>query len=168
MSRLELRPAPLTADAFAAYGDVIGTGDAPLAMNEARFDRYGDLAAIDTDGGRVQISIVRCRSATTLPYRIELLECHPRGSQAFIPLGSFRFVVAVAPAGVDPAPEDLRAFVTDGSQGVNYHRGTWHMPLIGLTTGQAFLVVDRADDDAGDNLRSTELNTAVVLEAFES
>ena len=60
-----------------------------------------------------------------------------------MPLASFPFVVVVAPPQTRVHAKDLRAFVTDGRQGVNYRRGTWHMPLIALEVGQEFLVIDR-------------------------
>ena len=61
-----------------------------------------------------------------------------------MPLSPFRFVVVVAPAGEIVEVDELQAFVTNGSQGVNYHKGIWHMPLIAFEAGQNFLIVDRA------------------------
>jgi ureidoglycolate lyase len=43
-------------------------------------------------------------------------------------------------------PSSVRAFVTNGRQGVNYHRGTWHHPLIAVGDFSEFLVVDRAGE----------------------
>ena len=145
---ITLEPQLLTSARFAPYGDVIeASADRVAAMNTGRFERFDDLGDVKTDrDGRVAISIARCRVATALPYRFDLVERHPNGSQAFVPLGAFRFVVVVAPPEETVAAEDLRAFVTNGRQGINYHRGTWHMPLIGLEAGQEFLVVDRAGD----------------------
>ena len=162
MALLRLKPLPLTAERFAPYGDVIAAPAAHGAsMNAARFDRYTNLARVDadTDAG---ISIVRSRTPTELPHRFDLVERHPLGSQAFIPLGGFPFIVVVGPPGESIDPADLRAFVTNGSQGVNYHRGTWHMPLIALADGQQFLVVDRASGDG--NCEERHFEQAIVLE----
>ena len=79
-----------------------------------------------------------------------------------MPLTAFSFVVVVAPPGESVDPADLQAFVSNGSQGINYHRGTWHMPLIALATNQAFLVVDRAPMDG--NCETVVFDEAVVLE----
>jgi len=141
-----IEPVTLDAAQFAPYGEVIEAGAAPAAaMNDASFERYRDLANVDVadGGGRVALSIARCRTAATFPHRIEMVERHPHGSQAFIPLSPFAFVVVVALPGDTPEPAALRAFVTNGRQGVNYRKGVWHMPMIALEPGHEFLIVDR-------------------------
>jgi ureidoglycolate lyase len=162
---LSLRPEPLTSERFAPYGDVIeSVPDKVAAMNEARFQRFDDLCNIDiASGGRVAVSIARCRAPTLLPLRLDMVERHPLGSQAFVPLTPCRMVVVVAPPGESVAAEDLRAFVSNGRQGINYHRGTWHMPLIAFDAGQEFLIVDRGGDEP--NCEQHTLETAVMLEA---
>ena len=131
-------------------------------MNAARFDRFDNLAAAETDAdGHVAISIARCRVATSLPYRFDVVERHPNGSQAFVPLSTCNFVVVVAPPEESVDARDLRAFVTNGRQGVNYHRGTWHMPLIAFEAGQEFLVIDRAGETP--NCDEHSLDEAVTL-----
>jgi ureidoglycolate lyase len=163
-----LRPVPITAERFAPYGDVIHAAPATIqAMNDARFERFDDLAKVDvdqTDGGRVAISIARSKTPTTLPHRFDMVERHPLGSQAFIPLAPFSFVVVVAPAGESVDIDDLRAFVTNGSQGINYHKGVWHMPLIATEGEQAFLIVDRVP--AAYNCEQVVLSESVMLEVF--
>jgi len=138
----ELYVEPLRPDTFAPFGDVIEERAESEVMNDARFARFDELCAVDTDGA-VGVAIARCEQASRLPYEITLLERHPLGSQAFVPLDGQQFVVVVAPAGEAPTAESLRAFLSNGRQGVNYARGTWHMPLIGLASGQRFLVIDR-------------------------
>ncbi len=167
MSGITLRPVPITAERFAAYGDVIHAAPAAVqAMNDARFERFDDLAKVDVDqtgGGRVAISIARSKTPTTLPHRFDMVERHPLGSQAFIPLAPFSFVIVVAPVGEAVDVADLRAFVTNGSQGINYHKGVWHMPLIATAGGQAFLVIDRVPGE--NNCEQVVLGESVVLEA---
>ncbi len=151
---------PLTAARFAPFGQVIEVGGAADAMNSGRFDRFDDLCEIDTDG-QTAVGIVRCRTATRLPYRVDLVERHPLGSQAFLPLDGQQFVVAVAEPG---GPPDLvAAFITNGHQGVNYRRGAWHMPLIAFAPGQRFLVIDRCTDEP--NCDTHQLAAPVLLDA---
>ena len=159
---MQLQPKPLTAEAFAPFGDVIETTGARSDMNEGSFKRFDGLAAVDMTGGK--ISIVRCRSAAQLPYQFNQVERHPLGSQAFIPRTPFSFLVVVAAAGDLIGPEQLAAFVTDGRQGVNYHRGTWHMPLIALAEGQEFLVVDRGEEGNCDRHRFSAPITLLAAE----
>ncbi len=162
MSEFSIRAVPITPERFAPYGDVIhASAESKAAMNEARFERFSRLTDVDADGQPASISIARCKIPTNLPYRFDLVERHPLGSQAFIPLSHFRFFVVVAPAAESVEPEDLHAFVTNGSQGVNYHKGVWHMPMIALESGQEFLIVDRGAD--GENCDEYYFSDLVTL-----
>ena len=149
----ELRPEPLTAEAFAPYGDVIESETAVAEeMNAEKFERFDDLAKVEAHEGRAAISIARCRTVTELPHQIDMVERHPHGSQAFVPLTPCKMIVVVAPAGSAVEASALRAFVSNGRQGINYHRGTWHMPLIAFDAGQEFLIIDRVGDSPNCDL----------------
>ena len=161
---------PLTAERFAPFGDVIEmTVEDKQAMNSSKFERYSDLAQIDVGpdtGGRPSVSIACCRTATKLPYRVDMLERHPLGSQAFIPLTRFPFVVVVAPAAEEVEADEIIAFVTNGRQGINYHQGVWHMPLISMQRGQEFLIIDRATgDEEGDNCDEHYLGDPILIDS---
>lgn len=134
---------PLTAEAFAPYGQVIERqGRASYAINEGSSQRFSDLAQLETDAeGRLALSIFRAEACPP-PYALYCLERHPRGSQAFMPLYGQAFLVVVAGTQVAPAPEDLRVFLANGEQGINFKRGAWHHPLLALSAGD-FLVADR-------------------------
>jgi ureidoglycolate lyase len=151
---------PLTAEAFRPFGDVIEarTGGPHFPINGGRAERFHDLASVDTSEGRGRpvISVVRSQ-ASSLPLELMLLERHLRGSQAFVPLSQAAFLVVVAPAGDAPAPEQVRCFLPAPGQGVNYARGTWHHPLIALSDGADFLVVDRAGPDGEIDCEETLL-----------
>ena len=139
-----LRPEPLTRAAFAAFGDVIEAGDAFDVINSGTTQQYHKLTDIDVsaDGGRTQVSLYRV-VPYELPLVIRLLERHPLSSQLFMPLNAAPFLVVVAPRGEHVDRTSVRAFVTNGAQGVNYRRGTWHHPVIALRDRSEFLVVDR-------------------------
>jgi len=135
----------LTAEAFAPFGDVIQTAGAHhFPINDGQVQRFHDLARVDAleAGGRPGISLFVAQPCA-LPLRLRLLERHPLASQAFIPLHREPYLVIVSPADTDPAAENIRAFVTDGRQGVNYRRGVWHHPLVALGGESTFAVIDR-------------------------
>jgi ureidoglycolate lyase len=131
-------------------------------MNDARFDRFDDLCKIDIVEGEVAVSIARSRTPSTLPYLIDIVERHPLGSQAFIPLSPCKMIIVVAPPGESVESTDLQAFETNGKQGVNYSRGTWHMPLLAFTAQQRYLIIDRGG--AGPNCDIHELGEPVMLQ----
>ena len=121
-----LKAEPLTRERFSLYGDVIETSrDTADAMNAARFQRFDNLCKVDLiNDAQVAVSIARCRTPTSLPLQLEMVERHPLGSQAFIPLSPCRMVVVVAPPAESVDTSALRAFVSNGRQGINYRRGT--------------------------------------------
>ena len=141
---LSLRPEPLTRSGFAAFGDVIEAGDAFDVINSGTTRQFTKLTAVDVtaEGGQTQISIYRV-VPYELPLAIAMLERHPLSSQLFMPLNGAPFLVVVAPSGERVERANVRAFVTNGAQGVNYRRGTWHHPVIALRSPSEFLVVDR-------------------------
>lgn len=143
MSDRTIRTEPLTAEAFAPFGDVLEVKGAPdRLINQDLCGRYHDRARLDfgTDG-RAGISLFDA-VPRALPYTLDMVERHPEGSQAFLPMTAAPFLVIVAPdaGGVPGTP---RAFLTVPGQGVNYHRGTWHGVLTPLSAPGLFAVVDR-------------------------
>ncbi len=163
MSTPDLIPVPLTREAFAAFGDVIETqGANSYPINEGTTERFHDLAKIDVSEaeGRPLVNIFR-GEARTFPYRVAMMERHPLASQAFIPLDRRPYLVVVAACDGSPDSDDLRAFLASGDQGVNYHRGIWHHPLISVDRRSDFLVIDRGGD--GDNLEEIDLTQACNL-----
>ena len=149
MQQINIQVAPLTADAFKAFGDVIEIeGAQHFPINQGTVERYNDLASVQIGGeeGRPLISIVTCNEWFTLPHKLPFLERHPLGSQAFIPMGNTPIVIAVAEAGESPHPEQIKAFISNGYQGINYHTNVWHMPMLFLEKDQRMVVVDRGGE----------------------
>lgn len=155
---------PLTAEAFAPYGDVIESTGAFDAMNQGYGKRYRDLAQMDltAEGGRAAISRVSCVFEEP-PVPLRLMERHPLSSQVFVPLDGQRYLVVVAPAGEPPKASDIRAFVATGKQGINYHRGTWHHPMIALDKACDFLEVHRAGPGANCDEVAVDVPVQFVL-----
>ncbi|MDD8023216.1 MAG: ureidoglycolate lyase [Paracoccaceae bacterium] len=142
---MDIKAEPLTATAFAPFGDVLDANGAPdKIINAGLCGRYHDRARLDfgpETEGRAGLSIFKAEPRT-LPYLCALLERHPEGSQAFIPMTADPFLVIVAPddGGKPGAP---RAFLTTGKQGINLHRGVWHGVLTPLAAPGLFAVIDR-------------------------
>jgi len=144
---------PLTAEAFSAFGDVIECGGDPsFFINAGKCGRFHDLANTDFGEGKAGISLAQ-GTPYDLPLALTMIERHPLGSQMFMPLNDAPFLVVVS-AGPDATP---RVFLTNGAQGVNYHKGTWHGVLTPLNAPQPFLIVDRIGD--GNNLEEHVFRT---------
>jgi len=144
-----IRPEPLAAATFASFGDVIEAAGAPdRIINQGLCGRWHDRARLDFGDGRAGLSLFVAQPRP-LPLRLEMVERHPEGSQAFIPMTAHPFLVVAAPD-AGGAPGRPRAFLTDGAQAVNLLRGTWHGVLTPLHAPGRFAVIDRIG--AGANL----------------
>lgn len=146
-----LHAKPLTQKAFSAYGDVIeiNDGNQHFTINQGYTTRHHALAQIETigDGAQGIISLFRS-TPLLLPIKITMMERHPMGSQAFIPLSEHPYLVVVAPKG-ELDLSKINVFFAQSHQGVNYHTGTWHHFCLALNEVSDFLVVDR--QGAGNN-----------------
>ncbi|MVO15998.1 ureidoglycolate lyase [Parasedimentitalea huanghaiensis] len=147
---------PLTAAAFAPYGDVLELKSQPdKLINQGLCGRHHDLAEMDFHGGRAGISLFDAQPRS-FPHTLDMVERHPDGSQAFIPMSQNSFLVIVAPD-QDGKPGTPLAFETAPGQSINLHRGTWHGVLTPLSAPGMFAVVDRIGD--GDNLEEYWFDT---------
>ena len=154
-----IKARPLTPDAFAPFGDVLDTQGVPdRLINAGLCGRYHDRARLDFGDGRAGISLFLAEPRA-LPYRLDLLELHPVGSQAFLPLHENPWLVIVAARGATPGP--IHAFRAAPGQGVNLHRGTWHGVLTPLHEPGLFAVVDRIGP--GANLVEHPLDQPVTV-----
>jgi ureidoglycolate lyase len=143
---VDLRPEPLTAAAFAPFGDVIeiAAGASPRVINEGTAERFEGLARLQGEPGVSFTLAVMRAQPRRLPMPLRLLERHRQASQAFVPWSGGAYLVVVAPAGDRPSATTIRCFRATGRQGVNYRPGTWHHPLLALDTVSEFLVADQA------------------------
>lgn len=149
MSRL-IMIEKLGSRAFAPFGEVLACDGAPdRVINQGLCARFHDRAQLDFgDEGRAGISLFLA-APRALPYRVAMVERHPSGSQAFIPMHQQAFLVIVAPDR-DGTPATPRAFVSNGAQGVNLRRNVWHGVLAPLAAPGRFAVIDRIGP--GENL----------------
>ena len=129
---------------FAVYGDLISTNDiVPIDINAGYAKRFDNLADLNTakDGGKAVVSIFSSLKRT-FPMTIDMMEKHPLGSQAFIPMKETTFLCFVAPPGDFPDIDKFQSFIIPPKTGINYKPGIWHFPLIS-TEDTNFLVIDR-------------------------
>lgn len=159
-----IKAMPLTKAAFAPFGDVIEMDGAQhFAINSGNCERYHDLAKLDVRGENArQIVSIFDANPYPLPLKLSMVERHPLGSQAFVPLNDSPFLVVVAPDG-EVGPGTPLAFVTAPGQGVNYAAGTWHSVVTPIGDSQRYLVIDRAGD--GNNLEEHFYAKPFLIEA---
>ena len=146
-----IKPIKISRSNFNTYGDLISTDDInPIDINAGYAKRFNNLANLNTskDEGKTIVSIFSALKRT-FPMQIDMMEKHPLGSQAFIPMQETTFLCFVAPSGETPEIKKIKAFIVPPKMGINYKPGIWHFPLIS-TEDTDFLVIDRKG--SGENL----------------
>lgn len=160
-----LKPEPLTAEAFAPFGDVIETdGRDFYLINYGKTERYSDLATLDSleNGGKPTVSIFRSQPVQ-FPFRIEVMERHPQSSQAFISLDRQAFLTLVAPVGEVPVLENIHLFIVGPNQGINYRRGVWHHYMFSPAGVRDFICLDRTGG-SGSNCDEHRFTQEILVE----
>ena len=145
------KPTKINRKNFNPYGDLISSDDIDyIDINAGYAKRFDNLANIETlnGGGKTIVSIFSA-SKRTFPMKIDMMEKHPLGSQAFIPMKETTFLSFVAPAGKFPEINKIQSFIVPPKTGINYRPGIWHFPLIS-TEDTNFIVIDRKG--SGENL----------------
>tara|TARA_X000000368_G_scaffold119965_1_gene93944 strand:- start:36 stop:530 length:495 start_codon:yes stop_codon:yes gene_type:complete len=148
---IDIKPKQITKENFSKFGDLISTDNVnPININDGFAKRYDDLANLNTikDSGKTIVSIFSALKRS-FPMKINMMEKHPLGSQAFIPMKETTFLSFVAPEGNKPDLNLVEAFIIPKGLGINYKAGIWHFPLIS-TEDMNFLVIDRKG--SGNNL----------------
>ena len=163
--KITINPKPISKENFSKFGDMITTADIkPIEINKGYAKRFDGIANLNTtkDNGETTICIFSALKRS-FPMKIDMMEKHPLGSQAFIPMKQTTFLVLVAPEGNKPDLNKIEAFIVPPDMGVNYNPGTWHFPLI-ATEDMNFLVVDRKG--SGDNLVIEHLDQEDIVLNF--
>lgn len=155
-----IRAIPITSEAFSPFGDLLELGTVePKLINEGRCKRYTDLAQLDVQDNQTGISLFHA-DIRELPYQLTLLERHPLGSQAFIPMAGSTFMVIVANDKNDK-PNNPQAFMIGTNQGINIHRNVWHGVLTPLSGNGLFTVIDYVGDR--ENLEEFRLAEPIMI-----
>jgi len=146
-----IKPIKISRSNFNMYGDLISTKDIdPIDINAGYAKRFDNLAILNTskDEGKAIVSIFSALKRN-FPMKINMMEKHPLGSQAFIPMKETTFLCFVAPPGESPQIDKIQSFIVPPKTGINYKPGIWHFPLIS-TEDTNFIVIDRKGE--GENL----------------
>lgn len=152
----------LSRDVFAPFGEVIDcAGDPDKLINQGFCGRYHDRATLDFKEGRAGLSLFNAETRT-LPYTLEMMERHPEGSQAFIPMTHTGFLITVAPDN-EGVPGTPLAFLSAPGQAINFLRSTWHGVLTPLSAPGLFAVIDRIGP--GKNLEEHWFKTPYTITA---
>ena len=162
MTERIIKPIPITTENFSKFGDMITTENIkPLEINNGYAKRFDEIAKLDTssENGQTTISIFSALKRS-FPMKVDMMEKHPLGSQAFIPMKETTFLTFVAPKGEKPNLEEVESFIVPKGKGINYKAGVWHFPLIS-TEDMDFLVVDRKG--SGDNLVIENLEKEEII-----
>ena len=149
--KIIIKPKKISHKNFKKFGDLISTKKTnPIRINNGYANRYDNLCRINTSikNGSTIMSIFSAKKRK-FPMRIDMMEKHPLGSQAFVPMDETKFLVFVAPKGKKPNIKKIESFIVPKQTGINYKPGTWHFPLIS-TKNMNFLVIDRKGK--GNNL----------------
>jgi ureidoglycolate lyase len=167
MTNLIIKPKLISKENFKKFGDMITTaGIKPLEINDGYAKRFDGIANLNTKKGNGESTIsIFSALKRSFPMKVDMMEKHPLGSQAFIPMKETVFLAFVAPEGDVPDLNKIESFIVPNGIGVNYNAGVWHFPLI-ATEDMNFLVVDRLGD--GDNLILHDLNKENITLEFQA
>ena len=157
-----IKPVNITKDNFVNYGDLISSSNVePIDINAGYAKRFDNLANINTskNDGKTIVSIFSALKRD-FPMQIDMMEKHPLGSQAFMPMKETTFLCFVAPPGDFPDIKEIQSFIVPPNTGINYKPGIWHFPLIS-TENTSFLVIDRKGN--GENLIIHKFNKEKII-----
>tara|TARA_E500000331_G_scaffold214455_1_gene205647 strand:- start:373 stop:870 length:498 start_codon:yes stop_codon:yes gene_type:complete len=146
-----IKPKKISKENFRNFGYLIDTKKKrSISINNGYAKRFDNLGNINTSKlkGTTIISIFAAKKRS-FPMDIKMMEKHPLGSQAFIPMSDTLFLIFVAPKGEKPNINKIKSFIVPKQTGINYKPGIWHFPLIALKN-MNFLVIDRKGK--GNNL----------------
>ena len=95
--KIIIKPKKITHKNFKKFGDLISTRKAkPIKINNGYAKRFDNLCRINTSlkKGNTSMSIFAAKKRK-FPMNIKMMEKHPLGSQAFVPMSETKFFVFV-------------------------------------------------------------------------
>jgi ureidoglycolate lyase len=149
----------LSAEAFAPFGQVLEGGGATI-------ERKAFAARMHNGRAHARPNMTYMKIAPAVAaIRIEVLERHVHSNQTFIPLNGTRHLVVACPSLADgrPVVTELRAFVAEGGQAINYDANVWHAPRTALCAPGEF-VMFRWDDGSELDTETFALDQAVTVD----
>ena len=148
---IKIKPKKVSKKNFKKFGQIIDASKKKyFRINNGYAKRYDNLGKIDTSSkkGKTIVSIFSAKKRR-FPMKVDMMEKHPLGSQAFVPMKETSFFVFVAPKGDRPNLKKIESFKIPKQTGINLNPGIWHFPLISIKN-MNFLVIDRKGK--GNNL----------------
>ena len=161
-----IKPIKISKKNFFLFGEVISSESIdPIDINSGYAKRFDNLANINTskNDGKTIVSIFSALKRS-FPMKIDMMEKHPLGSQAFMPIKETTFLSFVAPEGDVPEINKIQSFIIPPGVGINYKPGIWHFPLIS-TEDTNFIVIDRKGN--GKNLVIHEFKKEKIILKYE-
>ncbi|OWT80402.1 ureidoglycolate lyase [Achromobacter sp. HZ28] len=140
---------------FAQFGEVLeNRGDTRR--------RDFSLQFAQENGPRLWVN--RIEPCARAPIIVREMERHPHSAQSFIPMRGGRCLVVVGLSAADGAldPATIRAFVTDGSQGVSYRPDVWHFAFTAID-GSNEVAVIMGYSGRGDDTVLTSLDERIEI-----
>lgn len=149
---LRIRAEPLTGEAFAPFGRLIGRPRTEPHQESAAYAYWDKIIPLDLSGCPAELGFLEARHR---PFAVSRLERHRKATQTFIPFSTAASVLVVAPGNPDddhdrPRPEAMRAFLLDGTTGYHLFRGVWHLSPFPIGPVARFVMVVRRDTIVDD------------------
>lgn len=134
----------LTTEAFSDFGQVIELPSEPA--DPQKVQRWPNISIPDFQDRKGVIDILY---SNLRPLEVSQLEVHSNSTQTFVPLGDRKFLVVVGKDILDDKQvniKKLKAFVTNGRQGITLKAGVWHCSPLPVEGSIAFVLIHRSPD----------------------
>lgn len=137
---------PLTTEAYAPFGHVIGMSNEPPLAEDHERSFWGSPELEILDGGFIAVYVqLRMKD-----YVVRQLHRHRAFAQTLVPLGGNSLIHVVAPPGDTIDLDQMRAFMIPADKAVIIGRGTWHRnPAYPLAPQASLILISRSETTYG-------------------